>query len=146
MNAPGTLRLGSIAPDFEADTTQGKISFHDWKKGSWAVLFSHPEDFTPVCTTELGCVAKLDAEWKKRNVKVIGLSCNNLESHEKWIADINETQRCLVNFPIIADPTRTIATTYDMLDHQDDSNVDKKGIPYTGFVKSNRFSPLCLRS
>jgi glutaredoxin/glutathione-dependent peroxiredoxin len=125
------LRLGSIAPAFEAQTTQGMINFHEWKQGSWAILFSHPEDFTPVCTTELGQVAKLAAQWKDRGVKVIGLSCNTLESHEEWIKDINETQQCNVEFPIIADPSREIATLYDMLDQQDATNVDKQGMPLT---------------
>ena len=87
-----TLKLGDLAPEFTAETTQGDLSFHEWKKGSWTILFSHPEDFTPVCTTELGAVAKLSAEWAKRNVKVIGLSCNSLNSHDEWIKDINETQ------------------------------------------------------
>ncbi|KAJ3289054.1 hypothetical protein HK104_007778 [Borealophlyctis nickersoniae] len=125
------LRLGDIAPDFTAPSTKGEVKFHAWKEGSWAILFSHPEDFTPVCTTELGRVAKLADEWKKRNVKVIGLSCNTLESHEGWIADINETQSTNVQFPILADADRKVATLYDMLDHQDATNVDKKGMPLT---------------
>ncbi|KAJ3090828.1 hypothetical protein HK102_002522 [Quaeritorhiza haematococci] len=125
------LRLGDVAPNFKAHTTGGEIDFHQWKEGSWAILFSHPEDFTPVCTTELGQAAKLAPEWEKRNVKIIGLSCNTLESHEKWIEDINETQHTNVKFPIIADPDRKIATTYDMLDYQDATNVDKKGMPLT---------------
>jgi alkyl hydroperoxide reductase subunit AhpC len=125
------LRLGSLAPNFSAETTLGKIDFHQYKEQSWAILFSHPEDFTPVCTTELGCVASLSAEWKQRNVKVIGLSCNTLGSHQDWIKDINETQQTKVDFPIVADPDRKIATAYDMLDYQDASNVDKKGMPFT---------------
>ncbi|KAJ3057016.1 hypothetical protein HK097_001500 [Rhizophlyctis rosea] len=125
------LRLGDIAPDFLAQTTKGDIQFHQWKEGTWAILFSHPEDFTPVCTTELGRVAKLAPEWEKRNVKVVGLSCNTLESHEQWIADIDETQNTSVQFPIIADAERKIATVYDMLDKQDATNVDKKGMPLT---------------
>ncbi|KAI8837093.1 thioredoxin-like protein [Chytridium lagenaria] len=125
------VRLGDIAPTFTAATTKGEISFHAYKQGAWAILFSHPEDFTPVCTTELGQVAKLNDEWEKRGVKVLGLSCNTLESHEAWIADIDETQNCSVKFPIIADKDRKIATLYDMLDHQDATNIDKVGMPLT---------------
>lgn len=127
----GGLLLGDKAPNFTAQTTQGPIEFHSWKKDSWAILFSHPEDFTPVCTTELGSVAKLKQEWETRSVKVIGLSCNTMESHEKWIMDINETQNTLVSFPIIADFERIVANLYGMLDGQDPTNVDKKGMPLT---------------
>jgi alkyl hydroperoxide reductase subunit AhpC len=95
------VRLGDIAPDFEADTTDGKVSFHDWKKDSWAVLFSHPKDFTPVCTTELGYTAKLKDEFDKRGVKVIGLSVDPVESHLRWEKDIEETQGQAVNFPTL---------------------------------------------
>jgi alkyl hydroperoxide reductase subunit AhpC len=109
------IRLGDIAPDFEADTTDGKVKFHDWKKDSWAVLFSHPKDFTPVCTTELGYTAKLKDEFAKRNVKVIALSVDPVDSHKKWINDINETQNTKVNFPIIADADRKVSTLYDMI-------------------------------
>jgi alkyl hydroperoxide reductase subunit AhpC len=109
------VRLGDIAPDFEADTTDGKVHFHDWKKDSWAVLFSHPKDFTPVCTTELGYTAKLKKEFDKRNVKVIGLSVDPVESHVKWEKDIEETQGQAVNFPMIGDPDRSVATLYDMI-------------------------------
>ena len=109
------IRLGDIAPDFEADTTEGTINFHDWKKDSWAVLFSHPKDFTPVCTTELGYTAKLKDEFDKRNVKVIGLSVDPVESHVKWEKDIEETQGQAVNFPMIGDPDRKVATLYDMI-------------------------------
>jgi alkyl hydroperoxide reductase subunit AhpC len=109
------IRLGDIAPDFEADTTDGKVKFHDWKKDKWAVLFSHPKDFTPVCTTELGYTAKLKKEFDKRNVKVIGLSVDPVESHVKWEKDIEETQGQAVNFPMIGDPDRTVATLYDMI-------------------------------
>ncbi|KAJ3217036.1 hypothetical protein HDU67_008594 [Dinochytrium kinnereticum] len=125
------MRLGDIAPDFTAPTTQGEIRLHEFKKDTWAILFSHPEDFTPVCTTELGHVAKLENEWKKRGVKVLGLSCNDLKAHESWIADINETQNCTVNFPIIADSNRKVAILYDMLDQQDETNVSKDGMPLT---------------
>ncbi len=109
------IRLGDTAPDFTADTTQGTISFHDWKKDSWAVLFSHPKDFTPVCTTELGYTAKLKGEFAKRNVKVIGLSVNSVESHVRWETDIEETQGQAVNFPMIGDPERHVAGLYDMI-------------------------------
>ncbi len=110
-----TLRLGDIAPDFEAETTLGKIRFHEWLGDSWGVLFSHPADFTPVCTTELGTVANYYAEFEKRNTKVIALSVDGLESHQMWIKDINETQNTTVNFPIIADEDMRIADLYDMI-------------------------------
>ena len=109
------IRLGDIAPDFEADTTEGPIRFHEWKQGSWAVLFSHPKDFTPVCTTELGMTAKLKDEFAKRNTKVIGLSVDPVEDHHAWAADIEETQGQAVNFPMIGDPDRTVADLYDMI-------------------------------
>ena len=109
------IRLGDIAPDFEAPTTQGAIKFHDWKKDCWAVLFSHPKDFTPVCTTELGYTAKLKDEFARRGVKVIGLSVDPVESHVKWEKDIEETQGQAVNFPMIGDPERKVATLYDMI-------------------------------
>ncbi len=109
------IRLGDTAPDFEADTTQGHIKFHEWLGDSWGVLFSHPKDFTPVCTTELGRVAKLKPEFEKRNVKVIGLSVDPLDSHEKWAQDIEETQGQAVNFPIIGDADRKVADLYDMI-------------------------------
>jgi thioredoxin-dependent peroxiredoxin len=110
-----TVRLGDIAPDFTASTTQGDISFHEWLGDSWGVLFSHPKDFTPVCTTELGYVAKIKPEFDKRNVKVIGLSVDPVESHVKWEADIEETQGTAVNFPMIGDPDRKVADLYDMI-------------------------------
>ena len=109
------VRLGDIAPDFTAATTQGEIKFHDWLGESWGVLFSHPKDFTPVCTTELGYVAKIKPEFDKRNVKVIGLSVDSVESHEKWESDIGETQGTPVNFPMIGDPDRTVSNLYDMI-------------------------------
>jgi len=110
-----TVRLGDTAPDFTALTTQGEISFHEWLGDSWGVLFSHPKDFTPVCTTELGYVAKIKPEFDQRNVKVIGLSVDNVESHLKWEGDIGETQGTPVNFPMIGDPDRTVANLYDMI-------------------------------
>lgn len=110
-----SLRLGDIAPDFQAETTQGTIHFHDWVGDGWAILFSHPKDFTPVCTTELGYMAKLAPEFKQRNCKVIGLSVDPVESHLKWEKDIEETQGYPVNYPMIGDSTLAIAKLYDML-------------------------------
>ena len=110
-----SIRLGDIAPDFTAETTSGTMKFHDWMGDGWAVLFSHPKDFTPVCTTELGEVARLKPEFEKRNVKVAGLSVDPLGSHEKWAADIHETQGHALNFPLIADPDRTVSDLYGMI-------------------------------
>jgi alkyl hydroperoxide reductase subunit AhpC len=109
------LRLGDTAPDFTAQTTQGEISFHQWLGDGWGVLFSHPADFTPVCTTELGAVARLKPEFDRRNTKVIGLSVDPVESHLEWESDIGETQGTPVNFPMIADPDRKVAEAYDMI-------------------------------
>ncbi len=109
------LQLGQLAPDFEADTTQGRIKFHDWIGDSWAVLFSHPKDFTPVCTTELGYMAKLKPEFDARNVKVIGLSVDPTDKHAKWAEDIKETQGHAPNFPMIGDPTLAVSKLYGML-------------------------------
>lgn len=110
-----SLRLGDTAPDFKADTTDGPISFLDWKEGSWAVLFSHPADFTPVCTTELGRVAALKDEFDRRNTKVAGLSVDSMEHHESWKGDIADVTGHALNFPLIADPDRTVANLYDMI-------------------------------
>jgi alkyl hydroperoxide reductase subunit AhpC len=109
------IRLGDEAPDFTADTTDGSISFHEWLGDSWGILFSHPKDFTPVCTTELGYVAKLKPEWDKRNVKVLGLSVDSSENHDKWSDDIEETQGTKVNFPLISDPDKKVSDLYDMI-------------------------------
>ncbi|MDP9136230.1 MAG: redoxin domain-containing protein, partial [Actinomycetota bacterium] len=109
------LSLGSTAPDFEAETTEGKISFHDWIGDSWAVLFSHPRDFTPVCTTELGYMASIKPDFDSRNVKVIGLSVDPLDNHEKWAKDIEETQGTAPNYPIIGDSDFKVAKLYGML-------------------------------
>lgn len=110
-----SLRLGDTAPDFKAQTTNGTIGFHEHLGDSWGVLFSHPADYTPVCTTELGKTAKLADEFQKRNVKVLAVSVDELDSHHGWVQDINETQNTTVNFPIIADPNREVATLYDMI-------------------------------
>jgi alkyl hydroperoxide reductase subunit AhpC len=124
------LRLGDVAPNFNAVTTEGAIDFHQWLGNSWGVLFSHPADFTPVCTTELGAVAKIKSEFEKRNVKVLAVSVDPLESHKGWIKDINETQKCTMNFPVIADDNRQVATAYDMIH----PNVDDKATVRSVFV------------
>src|SRR5436190_21000620 len=124
------IRLGDIAPDFTAQTTEGEVNFHQWLGDSWGTLFSHPADFTPVCTTELGAVAKIKNEFAKRNVKVIAVSVDPLDSHNKWIGDINETQACAMNFPIIADADRKVATAYDMIH----PNADDKATVRSVFV------------
>ncbi|KAL8825578.1 MAG: hypothetical protein Q9191_004324 [Dirinaria sp. TL-2023a] len=128
---PAPLRLGSTAPNFQADTTAGPIDFHEFVGDKWVVLFSHPEDYTPVCTTELGAFAKLEPEFTKRGVKLIGLSANTIDSHSGWISDINEISNTSLRFPIIGDKERKVAYAYDMLDHQDTTNVDQKGIAFT---------------
>ena len=110
-----SLRINSEAPNFTADTTQGKINFHDWVGNGWAILFSHPKDFTPVCTTELGYMARLQPEFAKRNTKIIGLSVDPVTNHVKWAQDIEETQGAKVNYPMIGDPELKIAKLYDML-------------------------------
>ena len=110
-----TLRIGDTAPDFEADTTEGRIKFHDWIGTSWAVLFSHPKDFTPVCTTELGYMAKLKPEFDRRNTKIIGLSVDRVEDHKKWSNDIKETQGLAPNYPMIGDPNLKVSKLYGML-------------------------------
>ena len=109
------IRLGDVVPDFSTDTTEGPITFHAWKEGSWAVLFSHPRDFTPVCTTELGALAGLKPEFDKRNTKVIGISVDPLDSHQRWAGDIKDVTGNALNFPLIADPDKTVANLYDMI-------------------------------
>ncbi|PMD54902.1 mitochondrial peroxiredoxin PRX1 [Hyaloscypha bicolor E] len=125
------LRLGSRAPNFKAETTLGLIDFHEWIGDKWAILFSHPEDYTPVCTTELAALAKYEPEFTKRGVKLIGLSANTVETHGGWINDIDEIAGITMTFPIIGDKDRKIAFAYDMLDHQDTTNVDSRGIAFT---------------
>ncbi|KAF2856781.1 thioredoxin-like protein [Plenodomus tracheiphilus IPT5] len=125
------LRLGSTAPNFKADTTQGSIDFHEFIGDKWVILFSHPEDYTPVCTTELGAFAKLEPEFTKRGAKLIGLSANTVESHGGWIKDIDEISGSNLKFPIIGDKSREVAYLYDMIDFQDKTNVDSKGQAFT---------------
>jgi thioredoxin-dependent peroxiredoxin len=110
-----SIRLGDTAPDFTAETTDGTINFHEWLGDSWGILFSHPKDFTPVCTTELGAAARLKPEFDKRNVKVLGLSVDSLDSHNGWVGDIAETQGTALNFPLIADSDRKVSDLYDMI-------------------------------
>lgn len=109
------IRLGDTAPNFQADTTEGQLDFYEWKGDSWAILFSHPADYTPVCTTELGRVAALKPEWDKRNIKPIGISVDTVESHKGWDKDIEETQGNALNYPLIGDPDRKVADLYDMI-------------------------------
>jgi thioredoxin-dependent peroxiredoxin len=109
------LHLGSVVPDFTQESTEGPIRFHEWIGNHWAILFSHPKDFTPVCTTELGVVAKLKPEFDKRNVKVIALSVDDVDSHKRWIKDIEETQHSKINYPILGDPDRKVSHLYDMI-------------------------------
>jgi alkyl hydroperoxide reductase subunit AhpC len=119
-----SLRINDIAPDFTAETTQGTIHFHEWIGNNWAVLFSHPKDFTPVCTTELGAVANLESQFAKRGAKVIGLSVDPVSNHDKWSADIEEVGGAKVNYPIIGDPQLTIAKLYDMLAAEDSDSCE----------------------
>ena len=123
-----TLRLGDEAPNFTAQTTEGEIDFHQWLGDGWGVLFSHPADYTPVCTTELGATAKLKSEFEKRNVKVAALSVDGLESHKGWINDINETQNTTVNFPIIADEDKKVASLYDMIHPNADDKMTVRSV------------------
>ena len=123
-----TIRLGDEAPNFTTQSTDGTINFHDWLGNSWGILFSHPADYTPVCTTELGTVAKYKNEFDKRNVKVVALSVDGLDSHKGWIQDINETQNTTVNFPIIADEDRTVSELYDMIHPNADSKLTVRSV------------------
>jgi thioredoxin-dependent peroxiredoxin len=123
-----SLQLGDIVPDFTQDSTEGQISFHNWIGDSWAVLFSHPADYTPVCTTELGEVAKLKTEFDKRNVKVIALSVDNVEDHNGWICDVNETQQTTVNYPIIADVDKKVSDLYGMIHPNANAKVTVRSV------------------
>ena len=122
------IRLGDTAPDFEAQTTEGKIRFHEWLGNGWGILFSHPKDFTPVCTTELGEVARLKGAFDKRNTKVIALSVDSVADHEKWSADIEETQGHKPNYPLIADPERKVAQLYDMIHPNADNTFTVRSV------------------
>jgi len=123
-----SLQLGDIAPDFTQDSTEGPIHFHDWIGSHWAVLFSHPADFTPVCTTELGEAARLKPEFEKRNVKIIGLSVDPLEKHRQWVGDIGETQGTPVNFPLLADADRKVSTLYDLIHPNADTTATVRSV------------------
>ncbi|MEL7304743.1 MAG: peroxiredoxin [Myxococcota bacterium] len=122
------LHIGSIAPDFEQDSQVGKIAFHSWLGSSWAILFSHPKDFTPVCTTELGTVAKLKDQLDRRGIKAIALSVDPVEDHKNWIGDINETQQTQVNFPILADADRKVSKLYDMIHPEADNTLTVRSV------------------
>ena len=122
------IRLGDTAPNFNAETTEGKINFYDWAGDSWVVLYSHPSDYTPVCTTELGRTAQLKEEFEKRSAKVIALSVDDLESHKGWVKDIEETQNCTMNFPIIADHDKKIAVAYDMIHPEADAKFTVRSV------------------
>jgi len=122
------IRLGDTAPDFTADSTQGTIRFHEWLGDGWGILFSHPKDFTPVCTTELGAVAKLKSAFEQRNCKVIGLSVDSTDDHDAWSSDIEETQGVAVNFPLIADPERKVSELYDMIHPNADNTFTVRSV------------------
>jgi len=134
------IRLGDIAPDFEADSTEGKIRFHEWLGDSWGILFSHPKDFTPVCTTELGAVAKLKPEFDRRKVKVAGLSVDSVDDHRKWAGDIEETQGAGLNFPLLADPDRKVSTLYDMIHPNADNTLTVRSVFVIGPDKKVKLS------
>lgn len=127
-----SLRLGDSAPNFKIETTMGTIDFHEWLGDSWGVLYSHPADYTPVCTTELGRTASLKGEFEKRNTKVLAVSVDDLNSHQGWIKDINETQNVEVNFPIIADPDRKVAELYDMIHPNAAEKVTVRSVFFIG--------------
>ena len=129
------LRLGDIAPDFSAVTTHGNINFHDWLNDSWGILFSHPKDYTPVCTTELGYMSKIKPEFDKRNVKILAISVDPVDSHKEWVGDINETQNTTVNFPIIADPDRKVSDLYDMIHPNADDTLTVRSVFVIGADK-----------
>ena len=136
------IRLGDVAPNFQAPTTEGDIDFHEWKQGSWAVLFSHPRDFTPVCTTELGYTAKLADEFATRGVKAIGLSVDSVEDHQAWLGDIEETQGTAVNFPMIGDPDRTVADLYDMIHPNADVTLTVRSVFVIDALQATDANPI----
>ncbi|MCZ7681051.1 MAG: peroxiredoxin [Sandaracinaceae bacterium] len=123
-----SLHIGSTAPDFEADTTQGRIKFHEWADKSWVIFFSHPADYTPVCTTELGVVAKLKGELEKRNAKAIALSVDPVDSHNGWVKDIEDTQHVKMNYPIVADPDQKVSRAYDMVHEECDPKITVRSV------------------
>ena len=123
-----SLHLGTVAPDFEAETTEGKIAFHEWAGDQWVLFFSHPADYTPVCTTELGYVAKIEDQLAKRNCKALALSVDPLDSHQGWVKDIEETQGVSMNFPIVADPDAKVAKLYDMIHPEEDAKVTVRSV------------------
>tara|TARA_B100000686_G_scaffold350676_1_gene447276 strand:+ start:1066 stop:1725 length:660 start_codon:yes stop_codon:yes gene_type:complete len=131
-----TLRINAEAPNFKADTTEGVITFHQWIGDSWAILFSHPKDFTPVCTTELGYMARLKPEFQKRNCKVIGLSIDPVSDHERWVGDIEETQGTAVNYPLIGDTDLSVAKAYDMLPEDESGNFEGRTAATNATVRS----------
>ncbi|MBE05524.1 MAG: peroxidase [Gammaproteobacteria bacterium] len=131
-----TLRINAEAPNFTADTTEGTITFHDWIGEGWAILFSHPKDFTPVCTTELGYMAKLKPEFQKRNCKIIGLSIDPVSEHERWVGDIEETQGAAVNYPLIGDTDLKVAKAYDMLPEDESGNFEGRTAATNATVRS----------
>lgn len=127
-----SLRIGDVAPDFTVGTTEGEINFYKWLGDSWGILYSHPADFTPVCTTELGRTAQLKSEFEKRNTKVLAVSVDTVESHNEWVKDINETQNCLVNFPIIGDPDRKVSTLYNMIHENASATLTVRSVYFIG--------------
>ncbi len=135
-----SLHIGSTAPDFEADTTEGKIKFHEWAGDSWVVFFSHPADYTPVCTTELGAVGKLSDEFKRRNAKTIALSVDPVDSHKGWVKDIEETQSTRVDYPIVADPNQTVARAYEMVHDTCDPKITVRSVYFIDPNKKIRAS------
>lgn len=126
------IKLGEVAPNFTASTTEGTLNFHEWLGDSWGLLFSHPADFTPVCTTELGRVAQLKGEFDKRNVKTIAISVDPIDDHNEWVKDINETQNTVVNYPMIADPDRKVAEMYDMIHPEQDEKASVRTVFVVG--------------
>lgn len=127
-----SLRIGDDAPNFRAQTTEGEVDFHQWLGDSWGIIYSHPADFTPVCTTELGRTAHLKQDFEKRNTKVIAVSVDNLASHQDWVKDINETQNCTVEFPIIADEDRKVATLYNMIHENASDSMTVRSVYFIG--------------
>ena len=134
------LRLGDTAPNFSAETTHGEINFHDWLGDSWGILFSHPKDYTPVCTTELGYMSKIKPEFDKRNVKILALSVDQVDTHKGWIGDINETQNTIVNYPIIADHDRKVSNLYDMIHPNADDTLTVRSVFVIGPDKKVKLS------